>query len=272
MSFYADKISSEKANLSNQFFDKSKKMKQISLLNNGGYSPTPNEANTKSGKRTAFRAFRRGSLTVEAAIILPLFFMGVLACIWMMRVYALHMEATVRLQEQAEKLGMYAHTAELPGEENIIDLTERIEFQIPFFPLPALEFDCRGRVAVWVGRQNGENESETGKNTTLVYMAENGSVYHTTSRCSHLALNIRQIPAATVDMLRNEQGGKYRACEKCVGEGAKTPLLFVTDRGDCYHNSLECSGLKRSVRLVELESLEGVPCCSRCAEMAAGSI
>ena len=62
-------------------------------------------------------------------MVLPMFFLAVLSCIFLMKVYALHMETTIRLQEQAEKLGMFAHSAEA---DTVIDLRERAAFQIPF--------------------------------------------------------------------------------------------------------------------------------------------
>ena len=102
-------------------------------------------------------------------------------------------------------------------------------------------------------------------------MTEHGEVYHTTSRCSHLSLSIRRVPGNALEHLRNAQGEVYRPCEKCVGNGGISPLVLVTDQGDCYHNSLECSGLKRGVRLVEQDSLEGIPCCSRCQELMAAA-
>ena len=76
----------------------------------------------------------------------------------------------------------------------MIDLRERAAFQIPFLPLPALEFDCRGRVRPWVGRDPEEGETAAEDAPVLVYMTEHGEVYHTTSRCSHLSLSIRRVP------------------------------------------------------------------------------
>ena len=267
MPFYLDLRKSKLAYLY-QFI--SKKIKKISLLKMAGnHFRSPTEKMLTSNKRAAFRIFARGSMTVEAAAALPLFFFSILACICMMDLYSLRMRTSLELQEKAEKLGMYAHAAGEDLADPIIDLTEQAEWEAPFFPfpLPEIQITCRSRVHAWVGRLAEDEAVRNGAGPELVYVTENESVYHTTSRCSHISLNIHQLPAAQAKRARNRQGDLYRACEKCVGDGEINPLLFVTEQGDCYHNSLECSGLKRSVRLVERESLSGIPCCSRCAAL-----
>lgn len=269
MPFYLDNCKSKRTYLY-QFI--SKKIKKISLLKTAGQNfRPPKERKLVSNKRAAFRIFFRGSFTVEAAAALPLFLFSLLACICMMDLYSLRMARVMELQERAETLGMYAHGA---GEElpvSYIDLVETVEWQPPFLPfaLPEAEILCRGRVRAWTGRSGTEGEEAAEGAPVLVYVTENESVYHTTSRCTHISLSIRQISRAGAETARNQQGDRYRACEKCVGEGEKGETLFVTDQGDCYHNSLECSGLKRSVRLVEIDGVRGLPCCSRCSALEA---
>ena len=271
MPFYLDKRESELTNLYNCI---SEKIKKISLLKMAGknFQP-PKEMKLISNKRAAFRAFGRGSFTVEAAMALPLFLLSILACISLMDLYRLRMETTAALQERAEKLGMYAYELGEDAAQPYVDLTETVRYRIPFLPfgLPDVEFVCRARVHAWVGRLEADPAEGSGTAPELVYVTENGSVYHTTSRCTHLSLSIRQLPALLAENARNQQGDRYRACEKCVGDGEKNSLLFVTEQGDCYHNSLECSGLKRSVRLEEASSLEGIPLCSRCAALGEAS-
>ena len=65
-----------------------------------------------------------------------------------------------------------------------------------------------------------------------------------------------------VSSLRNASGGKYSPCEKCGGDGSV--IVYVTNEGDRYHNTIECSGLKRSVRCVPLSEAGGRSPCSRC--------
>lgn len=58
---------------------------------------------------------------------------------------------------------------------------------------------------------------------------------------------------------------KYAACEKCIHKGSSLSAIFVTAYGDCYHSTLGCSGLKRTIKAVRLKDVGRLRPCSRCA-------
>ena len=234
---------------------------------------SPMRTRNVSDKGTAFRISRKGSLTIEAAWSLPLFFLCITALTGLMELYGAYAETVVRLQEEVERLGMYAAAGDEQEERYVerIGFAEYRPFWLPF-QAPAAGAICRGRVRVWTGR-SGETDGGSGMagtEETLVYVTEYGDVYHTTSRCSHLSLAIRQVAAGSVHGLRNSGGGRYAPCEKCVGSGEVYPYLYITEQGDRYHNSLECGGLKRTVHLEELSGVSGLECCSRCSQLEGG--
>ena len=69
----------------------------------------------KASEKVCFCAsLFRGSLTVEAAAALPLFFLALLMLIGMLNIYAVQARVSLSLDSSARKLGMYAYTA---GEE-----------------------------------------------------------------------------------------------------------------------------------------------------------
>ena len=57
----------------------------------------------------------------------------------------------------------------------------------------------------------------------------------------------------------------YAACEKCIHKGSSLSAIFVTAYGDCYHSTLGCSGLKRTIKAVRLKDVGRLRPCSRCA-------
>lgn len=113
----------------------------------------------------------------------------------------------------------------------------------------------------WTGYQPGQDTEE---NDTWLYYTEYGTVYHASRSCTHLDLSIRGVTYAQAGRSRNSSGGKYHACEKCGGSGARQGMVYVTNYGDRYHSSLSCSGLKRSVYMIRKSKATEKRMCRKC--------
>jgi hypothetical protein len=113
---------------------------------------------------------------------------------------------------------------------------------------------------IWNGYEIGESASKE----EIVYVTENGTVYHLSRNCTHLLLSVRQEPYSSVKDLRNQQGRSYGACGRCAkGEAPET--IFVTDEGESFHYSENCAGLKRTVKAISLQDASlSYRACSRC--------
>ena len=83
-------------------------------------------------------------------------------------------------------------------------------------------------------------------------------VYHKNASCSHICLKITG-NAAIQDIVHSS---KYAACEKCIHKGSSLSAIFVTAYGDCYHSTLGCSGLKRTIKAVRLKDVGRLRPCS----------
>ena len=241
----------------------------------------------------------KASLTIEAAVILPLFFMGMVALICVMDLQRIKTEVNVSLNESVKELGMYAFAlgegespigeiddalcmayaqGKLKSDSNVrlntlkssynnhmIELWVSGSYQLPvaIIPIPRLPLQSRVRVHDWTGYSGegaGENASEY---DTLVYVTPNQSVYHTSAACTHLDLSITPTTTSQVGAKRNENGGKYHECSHCIGDGY-SGTIYITKTGDRYHASLKCQGLKRGIELVSKESVSGLRECIRC--------
>lgn len=243
-------------------------------------SPTVHPRAERSRKKAAL-CILEGSLTVEAALLVPLFLLLCLAVFSTLDFYRVCLSESMELRERAEKWAMYAYlpgqgsgslgNGGLLGADGYITLTKQVEYRIPYspIPLPPLRAWVSARVHPWTGARYEEGAGDGQQYEEMVFVTEHGSVYHTSSGCTHLSLQIYCRPYGEAMAMRNGGGGRYRPCEKCVGSGCAADAVYVTEWGEVYHNSRTCSGLKRSVRLVKKSEARGLPCCQKCAAAAA---
>ena len=113
----------------------------------------------------------------------------------------------------------------------------------------------------WIGTDSDFTEEDA-----YVYVTEYGIVYHLTKNCKYMDLSIKTVNAAEIGDLRNLNGHKYYACERCVAKNMESGVAFITDYGECFHSSLQCSGLKRTVSLVRKSEVSERKVCSKCAK------
>lgn len=107
----------------------------------------------------------------------------------------------------------------------------------------------------FIGFVEGE---KTGEESDYVYIAETGSVYHTSLSCTHICIQI--VPASSIANI-----GQRTCCKHCMKDG-KLHGNYATIYGDCIHNNINCSGIKRTVRVVKKEQVSGMPLCTKCAQ------
>lgn len=215
---------------------------------------------------TSLKKIRQASLAVETALVLPLFFLGVLSLISFMDLYRVQTEHLTKLCERAKETGMYAYALDGSGVEEIT-LPDAYSYQpiSSVIPLPKVYMVNTVKVHAWIGREHTAfGEGEAHETEPMVYLTENGSVYHKDLNCSHLNLSVTEISGSSVSSRRNAYGEKYHACESCSQGQKPAGTVYVTEKGNRYHNSASCSGLKRTVRLVKESEAGDVHACSRC--------
>lgn len=257
-------------------------------------------------------AFLEGTLTVETAMVLPLF----LFCMTAVLQYGNVMETAVRFGSAMSETGKYmavaAYLSKYGGdvneagefaaaalstayaqnkvlreagdissvknanmllssflqEDEMLDLilTYQIRTPVTGIRLPWTFFIQRTKVRAWTGRESspgGSKDHEKGEHGgEYVYVTATGSVYHEDTECTYLKLSVRPADLASLNELRNENGGIYHACEKCGDQAGGT--VYITNEGSRYHSSLSCSGLKRTVKQVSREEAAHMRACSKC--------
>ena len=148
----------------------------------------------------------------------------------------------------------------MTGEINI-RVQYKVKLPFPDFTHLNQTIEDGAKIRAWTGYYK---VNEFPDNDTIVYVTKHGSVYHTDHNCSYLKPSIHFVPFSEIDSYRNKSGGRYKKCEKCVQKEASSGV-YITENGDKYHNSLKCSGLKRTVYAVKKSEVEGKGGCSRCS-------
>lgn len=263
---------------------------------------------------TFFFAPSKGSLTVEAALVLP-FVLFVMITVLQ---YGCCMETSVKIgaamSETGKKMALTAYvtryggnTTEITGmaagalsavyaqqkilsqagdvsaiknanmalssflqEDEMINLvmTYQIRTPVGIISLPGTFFIQCARVRAWTGRQtggkDGEQEGTENENSSkeYVYVTITGTVYHEDAECTHLKLSVREVSMSQVAGLRNNNGEIYHICERCGNFGGST--VYITEEGNRFHSSLNCSSLKRTVQKVAKEEISHMRACSKC--------
>lgn len=174
----------------------------------------------------------------------------------------------VALQQKAEELAM-AQIYTSGERSSPVRLYGTVEEDLPLLPFSADILHARVAASVlpWTGRSDYSSlEPAASSDGRLYYLSDYQSVYHTSSCCSYLSLQLLAVETGSIGGKTNAYGEHYGACEKCVGAGGTGSVVYVTENGDHYHNSPECSGLKRSIHLVEESDIAGLHMCSRCSK------
>lgn len=254
-------------------------------------------------KRTLLDTFKtiKASATIETALVLPLFLFGMMCFIYLFEIMAIQMTVRSGMQEAATQLAQEVAIYNSVSSKNIknkvvgaigeerldksiivdgsqgLDFSESIISQstgiiemigkytvklpVPRFMDLGISYQERVTFKRWTGYKGGNYLNSA----ITVYITTTQSVYHTNLNCTHLQLQISMEPAETVEALRNSSGGTYSACERCdPGDLIDLITVYIASTGSAYHNSLECSGLKRTITAVSYEEVIGLGECQRC--------
>jgi hypothetical protein len=279
------------------------RQKRQTIRKENGSLPRLFYGKVSGAERISPSAFVNGSLTIEAAFVMPIFLCCILSFFWFFQIINTAGAVNAALKEDGKKLALYAYVTENGTGEGVFSLGDRmtlslakvhvrqaagdsvsyfhmsrssagteddmvdlvaeygIRWKMPFLPGWKVRLLGRARVRAWTGRSR-EDSSGGASQEEIVYITENGTVYHRSRECSHIRLSIRTASRAQVATLRNQDGAKYYPCEYCGKRAGR--LVYLTKEGNRYHSTVSCSGLKRGVLAVPLSQVADWPACSRC--------
>ena len=249
------------------------------------------------------RKTMEGSMTVEAAVLLPLvifFFLHLMGVVEMLR---LHGKLTLALWECGNQLTVYAA---VPGEVETVLPDVAVSYlyvgqQVQhFLGVQYLENSPIVQGKAGLNYLSSEYEQEcidigvtyqvkppvtlfpfpymrmvnryyarawTGYNPEealhYVYVTLYGEVWHSKADCTHIYIVVQETDRDSIHSLRNEDGARYYACELCK-EADMGEMVYYTEQGERYHRNKECSALTRYVSAVVWKESLPYEACSRC--------
>lgn len=252
-------------------------------------------------KRTSQSASEDGSVTVEAAIVIPLLLCAFMAVIMWGRVFLLQQEMETALLETAKQIarqealltsqekegigilsagillgrnreqgddsyGLEVSTVNLiksvyRQETKEVCLVAEYRVKMPVLLFGTWSLPLRTSVTQKAWNGYAPASGEEGRSGEYVYITEHGVTYHTDGQCYHLHVTVN----STEEVEQYYEGEtSYRSCEFCVTGQERQNILFIAEDGECYHEDLACSGLTRTVHYVPIEEVGGRRLCADC--------
>ncbi len=233
-----------------------------------------------------------GSLTVEAALVFPLFLFALTAVLFFFRVLQVSQMTEgalaaagsfVSLEAETEdeplllavgyfqkellkkdfpddvllggRLGIGWSESELSGE--YVDLRIYYQCKLPFrmFGLGNIPISQRVYMKKWTGYPGDGDDEETER---FVYITPSGEVYHVTRECSYLKLSTKMMACEAA------KSAGYTACMICGQMPGTYTYYYVTEDGMRYHTTIDCRSLKRTIYTIPFSEVGDRRACSRC--------
>ncbi len=199
----------------------------------------------------------KGSLTVEASLIVPFLLMIFLAFFSLLSHYASAAEMKISAAAEAKRVAVAVKDIEGASNGDITIYRSKRAGQFWINPFWKESYITQKAVCrAWIGFTELELQE------TYVYITPEGSVYHLYADCTHLDLSIQRVMIATARISKNEYGESYQKCQLC--EEPFGGWVYITSEGNRYHSIRSCSGLKRTIRQVPLSKTGGRNGCLRC--------
>lgn len=226
--------------------------------------------NPKSKKAKRTLSFspseKKASICVEASLTFSFFLFFFMNIFSIILSFVLYTKDFTTLQQQGKEKSAYAYLTKEIWKENeaLIVLKKERQISSPFsiLSLPKYRIEAKCVVKPWVGYDITKGK-ERREEETLVYITEYGSVYHRKRSCTYLSLSIQVVSMSNVFQKKNQAGENYLPCEYC-GNNFYSSAVYVTAYGNKYHTSMNCRGLKRTVKVIPLAEVEGRTACKKC--------
>lgn len=252
-------------------------------------SPLLNTSRTShSGKRALpFTSYRdsalglQASMTLEAAMVLPIFLFSAIALLAPMRAMDTQRKLQTEMECSCEEMSLYLYGQEntetgllkqMDEQGNIEQKMIHVE-KIPFFSriAPEISIEIGSRRRGWIGIPGKLTVSsekiyglEDENAEEMVYVGKNMGRFHRNRKCHYISNEYQTISRKSAEKMRDSDGRLYTACSSCGKNGEQTEIVYVTSGGRHYHNRMDCQAMASYVRKVPISEVSHLGACSYC--------
>ena len=237
----------------------------------------------------------RASLTIEAALAMTLFMFTVLSLLGFFFVIRTEIQVQTALEQTGNQLAALPETASIVtatvvfqekllenkvddslidggqlgisladstvmGHEAVIDLVAVYRMELPFLPdnTAVLQIVQRSRKQAF-----GDAQFLTAEEEDYVYITPKGEVYHGSMYCTYIRPVTEKVSLTEAKARKNQDGESYGECSFCCTDKAVLKV-WITQWGDCYHQSEYCRGIWHDVQRVPITEVSDRRACSKC--------
>lgn len=199
---------------------------------------------------------RRGSLTVEAALIVPIFIYAIVAFVYLIQVILIQESLMQAMEKTAQKASTYLMICEQKEEpeEKMQRIGARLLQNVWIKTELAKELHTRQIKENWIlGGLSGIHTARS--------FYEKGNAYIHLVADYRISLPLHGIGIQTIPI---EQRICLRAFVGAKGGGQKQgdqeldPIVYITPNGSVYHEKRECSYLKLKIRAVQMQAVSSL--------------
>lgn len=241
------------------------------------------------------------SMTLEAALVIPIFTFAVVVFIYMMMIMNFQVKVNKALYNTARSMSKYSYAHEnsqitnlalatagvihdtglsdiealnIVGgaagfhfllsdfSDNNIDIVANYTVKFPFPVIGKIYINFTQRARTRAYVGCAYSNDEVTEK--YVYITPYGQVYHIRKDCPYIKLTITEVESGRLETLRNHSGELYTQCEICKPVIYENEKLYITEYGDKYHAWRNCSGLKRGIIRINIEQAGDKRPCSKC--------
>lgn len=255
--------------------------------------------NILQSKERASVCTSAGSITLETAMAAPIFFFGILCCIYLFEIMATRTVLKSALhsagKEIVKEAGIYGSTYAIlmPDrlERKVVESVGQERLAKSLIAGGAAGIDCRRsrcygsttimelsvryriRIPVPMFSLSLPEQEErirvkgwSGYEGNGFIGGDEEIVYITaTGLVYHKDPECTHLDLSIRAVEKQIGTSSYEPCRRCSGRPLGE-MVYITDTGDCYHTTLACSGLKRSVYAVKKSEVYGRGGCTRCVK------